>query len=168
MQLFSFWSFAPLTYIERLCLQSMLAAGHPVVVYTYDGPLDVPAGVVVKDANEIVQRERVFLHAESGNLGPFSDFFRYEAMRRSIGTWTDLDMLFLRDIADMGETIVGWHNDTIINGAVLLLPPDCPIFDYVHRLIHSRVPLPRHWPLRKRIRQLLRPRTIEHLEKSTI
>jgi hypothetical protein len=116
----------------------------------------------------VVSRDRFFFHGPTRSPATFSDLFRYEGLRRKIGTWVDLDMLFLRNISDMGEHIFSWQTEEIINGAVLRLPVDCPLFDYVEKLVASPVPLPRHWPLRKKIKQLIRRRSIEQLEKSVI
>ena len=123
MQLFAFWSFAPLTYIEHLCLNSMLAAGHPVDLYTYDDDLEAPAGVRLRDAREVLPRERVMFY-RNGSPSLFANLFRYAGLQRGLGTWVDMDVLLLRSIADMGEVIAGWEDGMLINTAVLRLPPD--------------------------------------------
>jgi len=155
VKLFTFWSFAPTTYIERLCLKSMLTAGHPVDLYTFDESVDVPEGVTVRDASEIMPRNQVLFH-QSGSPALFSDLFRYSGLRRGLGTWVDADVLLLRPIVDLGEYILGWQDDRFINGAILRLPPDSGIFAYVDKLVNARVPVPPYWPLRKKIRQLAR------------
>ena len=45
-----FWHGAPLSRVERLCLASFVANGHPVHLYVYDEPAGVPAGVRLRDA----------------------------------------------------------------------------------------------------------------------
>jgi hypothetical protein len=169
VRLFTFWSFAPLTYIEHLCLKSMLAAGHPVDLYTYDENLLAPEGVSVRDAAEIMPRDRVLFHKRGNSPALFSDLFRYAGLERNLGTWVDADVLMLRSIADMGDYIFGWEHDRQINGAILKLPADSALFAYVEKLAKSRVPFPSYWGPRKRIKQLLRAcvgmqRTIERLD----
>lgn len=156
MQLFTFWSFAPLSYVERLCLASMVAAGHGVDLFTYDGRLDVPAGVTVKDAREVFPRERVILHASTGSPALFTDLFRYAGLRQGLGTWIDADVILLRSIADLGEHIFGWESPGKLNGAVLRLPADSPYFAYIDHLVAARIPLPLHWSMTKQLRQLAR------------
>jgi len=155
MKLFTFWSFAPVTYIERLCLKSMLAAGHPVDLYTYDSGLKVPEGVTVRDASEIMPRDTVFFHRE-GSPSVFSDLFRYRGLEKSAGTWVDMDVLLLRSMADMGEHIFGLADGYVINGAVLRLPPDCSFFAYVDKLMVDPVPIPEHWNARRKLIQRAR------------
>jgi hypothetical protein len=155
VKLFTFWSFAPVTYIERLCLTSMVAAGHAVDFYTFDENVEVPGGVTVRDAGEILPRERVIFYRD-GSPALFANLFRYEGVRRGIGTWIDADMLVLRSIGDLGAHIFGWEDDASINNAVLKLPADSPFFAYVDRLTTARVPLPAHWPLGKKLEQIAR------------
>jgi hypothetical protein len=155
LRLFTFWSFAPTTYIERLCLKSMLAAGHAVDLFTYDRNAILPEGVTVRDAVDIMPRDQVILH-KNGSPALFSDMFRCEGLRRQLGTWIDADVILLRNISDLGAEIFGWQDDRNINGAILRLPPDSPYLTYVSRLVSARVPLPSHWPRRKKLKQLLR------------
>lgn len=173
MRLFTFWSFAPLTYVERLCLTSMVAAGHAVDLYTYDGKLDVPEGVTVRDAREFYARDRVVFHARTGSPALFTDIFRYAGLRRGIGAWVDTDVILLRGIADLGEHIFGLEEPGRLNGAVLRLPADSPYLAYIDRLVAAPVPLPQHWSIKKKLRQLARgaigrARRLEDLEWGVI
>jgi hypothetical protein len=153
VQLFTYWSFAPITYIERLCLQSMLDAGHPVTVYTYERHLDVPAGVHVADAANILLRSRV-IDGPSPSL--FSNLFRYVGLQRGLGTWVDADVLMFRSIADMGENIFGWEDEKLINGAILRMPPNAPVLRDLVRHITARVPIDPRWGWREKARQVVR------------
>lgn len=149
MQLFTFWSFAPITYIERLCLTSMLAAGHPVAVYSYDYDLDLPEGIELRDASEVMPRQAI-------RPSLFADLFRYEGLHRGLGTWVDADILLLRSLADMGDHIFGWEVADSINNAVLCLPSDSPFFRYVAELANAHVPMHPNWGWRRRFKQRLR------------
>jgi hypothetical protein len=158
MQLFTYWSFAPTTYIERLCLQSMLDVGHPVTVYTYEPHLDVPAGVGVANAADILLRSCV-IDGPSPSL--FSNLFRYVGLQRGLGTWIDADVLILRSIADMGEHIFGWEDDNwedekLINTAILRMPPNAPVLRDLVRHITARVPIDPRWGWREKTRQVVR------------
>jgi hypothetical protein len=152
MRLFSFWSFAPFGYLERLCLASMIQAGHTVDVYSYDTDLDLPSGAILKDASEVVPRSKVTFH----RLGPshFTDIFRYEGLRRGFGTWVDMDVLMLRSIADMTGPIMGWENPNSIAIGVLWLQPDDPFLAHMKRLAAARVPIPGHLSWRKKLDQI--------------
>jgi hypothetical protein len=172
MRLFTLWSFAPVSYIERLCLKSMLESGHRVDFYTYDRGVNVPDGVTVRDASEIMRRDEVFFHRD-GSPSVFSDLFRYKGLRCNSGTWVDMDMLLLRSIADMGDHIFGLADNFVINGAVLRLPADCPFFAYIDKLMVDPVPIPEHWKMRRKLLQRARAvfgraRPIAHMERGVV
>ena len=69
-KLFSFWDGAPLGYVERLCIASMLEAGHSLDIYSYRANLDIPKGVALRDANDILPRSSCRF-ARDRKLGPF-------------------------------------------------------------------------------------------------
>lgn len=153
--LFSFWSGAPLGYLERLCMASMLRAGHQLVVYSYDSGLAVPAGVVLRDAAEILPQSRTILH-ESGSWAPFADIFRYEALLKGIGTWVDLDVLLLKPLDDLGDYVFGWQDANVINNAVLKLPRDSECLGRLVALGRADVVVPPQWPRRQALKQRMR------------
>jgi hypothetical protein len=134
----------------------MVVAGHSVDLYTYDGPLTVPKGVTVRDAGEVLPRERVFFHAKTGSPALFADLFRSAGLQRRLGTWVDTDIVLLRSISDLGDYIFGWESPGKLNIAVLRLPPDCPYMGYIEQLATARVPLPIHWSITRKLRQLAR------------
>lgn len=156
MKLFTFWSSAPLTYVEQLCLKSALVVGHSVDLYSYDQNLAVPPGIVVRDAADIVPRDSTTFRHLSLRPALFSDLFRYAGFKRGLGTWIDADVILLRDIAGLGDHVFGWQDETIINGAILKLPPDSPFFAHVDKLVNARVPMPAYWGAAKRFKQLAR------------
>ncbi len=146
----------------------MVAAGHPVDLYSYDEVKDLPAGVSLKNAAEIVPRDRVIRHRKTGSYALFSNIFRYEGLRRGLGIWCDADMLLLRDLSGLGDTIMGWETETSINQAVLCLPQDDPFLRDMLRVAQSRVPFPPQWGWDKRIKQALRWRPLSDLEWGVI
>lgn len=79
--------------LERLCMRSFVLRGHPYHLYTYGEAIDVPLGVEVKDANEIVPKERI---EDFQNLANFSDFFRFTMLLRYGGWWADSDVCCLK------------------------------------------------------------------------
>jgi hypothetical protein len=155
MQLFSFWSGAPLSYVERLCIASMLQAGHSLDIFTFDIELEVPQGVKRRSAAEILPRERIVLH-ENGSWALFTDIFRYEALLRNAGTWIDLDVLLLKSLSDFGDHIYGWQDRYVINGAVLRLPAESPCLQELAALGRADVVVGPHWRRRKKIVQKVR------------
>jgi hypothetical protein len=159
MKLFTFWSFAPLTYIERLCLASMVAVGHEVDLYTVDADIGpVPAGVAVKDAALVLSSDDVCFRPEE-RPALFADLFRYRGLRKQLGTWVDADMLMLRDLHGLGDHIFGWCTPDRtgrngVNQAVLRLPPYSPFLAYIDRVASARVPILDHMSMRAKLKQI--------------
>lgn len=87
------WLGEPLSTLEQLCMKSFMANGHEFHLYVYDELQGIPEGVVVKDANEIVPRERI---KEFRWFAGFSDFFRYSLMLKKGGWYVDMDVICLR------------------------------------------------------------------------
>ena len=152
MKLFSFWSGSDIGYLERLCLASMLATGHSVEVYSYNSSLSLPAGVSFKQADDILPRSLArALH--NGSWAITADIFRYQALKREVGTWIDMDVLVIRSLEGMGEHLFGWQDHRVINNAILRLPPDSGCLDNLIKLAHSRVVVGPHWSVKHKLFQ---------------
>jgi hypothetical protein len=117
-----FWHGAPLSRIERLCMASFLAQGHPLDLYVYETPAAVPAGVRLMSAAEILPRALLFTHRRTGSLGSFSDWFRYRLLQERGGLWVDADVVCLAPMSYPQAEIFGWQDSRLINNAVLGLP----------------------------------------------
>ncbi len=151
-KLFSFWSGAPLGYLESLCLASMLRAGHPVEIYTYNKSLSVPSGVAVRSAEEVLPSTDPIMRLEE-RWALKSDLFRYLGLKKELGIWVDLDVLFLKNLNGLGDWVFGWQDPCTINGAVLKMPRDSETLDRLLALCHSEVVIAPQWPLRRKIKQ---------------
>lgn len=125
------WVRGDLTRMERLSLRSFLAQGHPVVLYTYDAPANVPSGVEVRDAREIVEEK--FAPSSRGELfgrgtyAVFSDFFRYCLLHAKGGWWSDLDVVAIRPWGGLPPVVVAStyekSHGQVANNFVMRFPP---------------------------------------------
>jgi hypothetical protein len=94
------WVRGDLSRMELLSLRSFLAQGHPVHLYTYAAPSNVPDGIVLKDAGEVVPAllapaaDRVPFG--KGSMGAFSDYFRYQLLYQRGGWWCDMDVVAIK------------------------------------------------------------------------
>src|SRR5580704_13864394 len=122
-----FWHGAALSRIERLCMASFLAHGHPLDLYVYDAPAALPAGVRLMPPEEILPRTLLFRHRRTGSLGSFSDWFRYRLLNERGGIWADTDVVCLAPLAYPQPEIFGWQDERTINNAVLALPQGHPL-----------------------------------------
>jgi len=118
-----FWHGPALSRLEQLCISSFVHHGHRVLLHVYEEPGGVPPGVTLCDAQAIIPREQVFIHASTGSLAPFSDWFRYRLLHERGGLWADTDMVCLRPFIHPETMIFGWQDESTINNAVLGLPP---------------------------------------------
>ncbi len=95
----SFWHGPVLSNIELLCISSFLKNGVRYCLYVYEPPVNLPKGVIVKDAAEIIDRSRIFTYqAGTFNLGSvagFSNLFRYILIHKQGGWWTDTDVCYV-------------------------------------------------------------------------
>lgn len=155
----SFWH-GELSWLERLCITSFVREGHPFVLYAYHELQDVPAGVEVRDAGEVVPRERLFFYKGHGTVGVFSDLFRASLLRRGAGIWVDCDVFCLRPLEGYGDYIVGYERAPrpdgtggSLNGAVLLCPADSPLVGAMLSVFTDgpRALLEPHLPLFRRL-----------------
>jgi hypothetical protein len=117
-----FWHGAPLSRVERLCMASFLAHGHPLDLYVYDPPAALPAGARLMNAADILPRAQLFTHRRTGSLGSFSDWFRYRLLSERGGIWADADVVCLAPLAYAQAEIFGWQDAQLLNNAVLGLP----------------------------------------------
>ncbi len=122
----SLWVGERLGYIETLCLQSALALGHPFTLYSYtpEKLRGLPTGVELRDAREVMSRERLVSYADSGSFALGANFFRYELLAKGLGYWVDMDFCFLKPLDFERDYVFGWEYENWINNALLLAPPE--------------------------------------------
>lgn len=93
------WVRGNLSRMEILSVRSFLAHGHPVHFYSYEPGDNIPEGVVLLNAAEIVPAELAPLAPTApftkGSMGAFSDYFRYHLLSEKGGWWSDLDIVCL-------------------------------------------------------------------------
>ena len=113
-EIFSLWismdNQKELPILAYLSLKSMILCGHEVILYVYEHLDNIPDGVKILDANEILDSSRIFIYKEGHKTcAGFSDLFRYHRLYRYGGTWLDLDVLLIRNINDKydGDILIG-------------------------------------------------------------
>lgn len=89
------WVGKRLSTMERLSLSSFVRHGHDYHLYVYED-MQVPNGVVLQDANEILSRTEVFKDRTLDSFANFSDIFRYKLLLERGGYWADTDTICLK------------------------------------------------------------------------
>jgi hypothetical protein len=125
-QCLTLWIGPGLGRLERACLRSVLRQGHQVALYCYRPIANVPAGVEVRDAAQILPEDRIIRH-RGGSVALFANWFRYELLRRGLGTWVDLDFYLLKPLPMETPCLFGWQQGGAVNNAVLRLPAESEI-----------------------------------------
>ncbi len=94
--------------ISTLCINSAFLHGHQVNVWTY-GKLDADdlfIDIVIRDANEIVDRTKFISQSFDGfkhSFAYFADYFRTILLKKERGWWSDTDCLFLKNISVLAK-----------------------------------------------------------------
>ena len=156
MQVFSYWD-GPITWMERLSVASCLATGHDLTVYSHNPAALSHDGLGCKigDAGEIMF-EPTLEPMRRDFPAHWADHFRIEGLGKALGTWVDLDLIFLKPLPG-NEYIMGWESDDSICNAVLRLPMGPRLAEY--RAICRRRPAAFNmpWmPLKKRLKRQMK------------
>jgi hypothetical protein len=123
--------------MQSACLRSFLRHGHKVVLHCYKPPIDVPDGVAVSNANQLLPEGRVVRSKINGSYSVFSDLLRLQVLNHGLGLYVDCDMYCLKPISDE-DYIFGIRADDSVANAVLKVPPDCPVLAELRPLIEGK------------------------------
>jgi Alpha 1,4-glycosyltransferase conserved region len=137
LPLVSLWVDGSLSYIEQVCLLSALNFGHRVQLYTYEEVQNIPQGVEIKDANEILPRQQMIRYRTNGSYALGANIFRYELLRLGLGIWIDTDVYFLNKLEFNDDILFGWEDEKYINNAVLYIPSKSKLIKLLQDFINS-------------------------------
>ena len=140
------WMEGSLSFLEQLCLKSFVDAGHRVVLYHY-GPLqNVPDGIELADASEVLPRTNFLQHERTGSPALHSDLFRYKMLAKADNMiWADTDAYCMRPFETDTGHYYGWESGTHINGGVLGLPKDCPTLNALLEFTSDEFAIPSYY-----------------------
>jgi len=94
----SLWIGGSLSTVERLSIMSFLKNDCEFHLYIYDEVENIPEGVIIKDASDILSRDKIFKYTCNGSYAGFSNLFRYKLLYDKGGYWSDVDIICLRPI----------------------------------------------------------------------
>ena len=117
----SLWIGDSLHYINQLCLKSHLDQGHPVTLFCTDTVRNVPAGVEVRPASEIMDIDRATVAETSASF--LSNVFRYKMIAATGAIWVDCDAYCHRPFPEGQEHIFAGHGMRgALNCGVVAIP----------------------------------------------
>jgi len=129
----SFWG-GKLNPLAYACLASFPRVGVELVVYSYDGQLELPPGVRLADARQICPDESLperYLAGGKPSMATFADLFRYIMISKTGRCWVDTDLICLKLPFFAGRDSIFCRqadavSSTLVNNAVLRLPSSHP------------------------------------------
>jgi hypothetical protein len=125
----SLWIGNPLSKVEWTALASFIYYDHSFTLFVYDMNMEVPKGVIKKDANDIIPKSEIFKVQNS--YGPFADMFRYTMIQKTGLTWTDTDSICLRSDWDFGDYLFGFEEDDRLANGILRMPQDSDLIKFL-------------------------------------
>lgn len=144
----SLWIGGSLSVMEQLCISSFISNGHTFHLYTYGDIKNAPDGVIIKDANEIINSDRIFKYKDRDTYAGFSNIFRYKLVYEKGNYWVDTDVVCLRpfdsteEYVFTGAKIPKFYNlfspKFRVGTSVIKTPHSSEIMKYCYELSSSR------------------------------
>lgn len=120
-----------LSQLAHLSLKSFLLCNYDVILYTYNNIGNVPNGVCIRDANEILDKSKIFRYKDGfKTYSGFANLFRYKRLYEYGGTWLDLDVLLIKRLSNEDIIICSQTQEDIYsspNNAMLRFPAKDPL-----------------------------------------
>lgn len=124
----SLWIGERLHFINQLCLKSHLDMGHPVTLYCTDAVGNVPEGVEIRPATEIMEIDRAIVAETSASF--LSNVFRYKMIQKTGAIWVDCDAYCHRPFPEDQEHIYAGHGMRgALNCGVVAIPQTGRLMD---------------------------------------
>ena len=123
------WIGDRLTQFEYNSINSWLKNGFTYHLYTYYPVANIPIGVIVKDARDILPETEIFKYNNA--LTPFSDYFRFKLLYERGNAWTDCDIYSINKF-DTLEPYIFIGERTIKQGAFKSNKPIKPINSFIY------------------------------------
>ena len=104
----SVWVGGSLSLLEQLTIRLLQKLGHVVCLWTYEDTKNIPSGVIVRNAAEILSKESIFRYTgipfvglKDGGLGSlshWSDQFQFKLLYKEGGIYTQLDVAYFKPL----------------------------------------------------------------------
>ena len=120
-----------LTQLEILTLKSFIDMGAEFNLWVYEELKNkLPKEVVLRNANEIISKEKIFKYPKNmilgfgeGSYAGFSDVFRYKVLYEYGGWWTDMDVTCLKPLHEVeDEYWFRFHGILSVVGNIIKVP----------------------------------------------
>lgn len=156
-----FWHGPKLGPVQVACIRSFMRHGHRAVLHCYTPPEDIPEGVALFDARQIMSLTDLISNTETGSVALGTNRYRYRMIKAGHGTYADCDMFLLRPLPP-DDILIGLQNSVdkshACNNALLRYPPASRLaFELVKATMKEQATMP--WRRRRRqvLNSVLRP-----------
>ncbi|CAN7431903.1 hypothetical protein [Aminobacter sp. LjRoot7] len=119
--------------LHAACIRSFQRHGYRAVLHAFDAPGDMPDGVEIFDASQLLSRSEIVAYKREKSLALTANIYRYRLLEAGLGLYADCDVYCLRPFPQQ-EWLFGWETNGVINNAVLKAPADS---DLVRSLVQS-------------------------------
>ena len=114
----SLWIGKPLSKLEQLSIKSFIDNGHEYHLYVYDNIQNIPEGTIIKDANEILNKDEIFYY-KNGSVSAFSNLFRFTLLYKKGGYWADTDLICTKPFHFKQDFVISSEpNNTYLNTTI--------------------------------------------------
>lgn len=138
------WIGSELSLLEQLSISSFLLNGHDYHLYVYNEVNSVPAGVVIKDANEVLPAARIFQYKRRPSYAGFSNFFRYKLLLERGGWWADTGTVCLKAFDFPEEYVfsseIDYRGAEVVASAIIKAPAGSGIMTYAWNVCEKKNP----------------------------
>ena len=138
------WIGPELSLLEQLSISSFLQNGHDYHLYVYDEVKNIPAGTVIRNANEILPAARIFQYKHRPSYAGFANHFRYKLLLERGGWWADTDTICLKAFDFPEEYVFSSEINHLgvesVNNGIIKVPPGSSIMTYVWKICENKNP----------------------------
>ena len=137
----SLWIGGRLQYLNQLCLLSHVRHGHPTTLYCTDEVSNVPDGIDVRPATEIMDIPMDIVAETSASF--LSNVFRYKMIQKTGAIWIDCDAYCHKPFPDeMAHIYAGHGMRGALNCGVVAMPQQGDLMDMLLDYYDNLPPAP--------------------------
>lgn len=149
------WVGDTLGAVHAACLRSFLRHGHRVVLHSFEAIVDVPRGIELVNAENLMERSEIVRYKKNGSLALTANIYRYRILQEGLGIYVDCDVFCLRPFPEQ-KFLFGKESDICINNAVLNVPAEHPLLDTLIEASNDPYFIPWWLPPKKQRRRRIR------------
>lgn len=134
--------------MEQLSIASFLRNGHEYHLYVYDELKNIPVGVTVQNANEILPASMIFQYKDYPSYSGFSNFFRYKLLLDRGGWWVDTDTICLKAFEFSEEYVISSEmvgGVEMVSSGIIKAPVGSHAMAYAWKVCQSKNPAQLAW-----------------------